>query len=79
MAQTPGDLANPAAAMAARVVKPARRGVLLILVALVIEYLVVPELIGASKDLNLLGRLNAGWLAAGVVTEGLSACSATAC
>ena len=55
-----------------RVVKPARRGVLLILVALIIEYLVVPELIGASKDLNLLGRLNVGWLVAGVVTEALS-------
>ncbi len=55
-----------------RVVKPARRGVLLILVALIIEYLVVPELVGASKDLNLLGRLNVGWLAAGVVTEALS-------
>jgi uncharacterized protein (TIRG00374 family) len=55
-----------------RVIKPARRGVLLILLALIIEYLVVPELIGASKDLNLLGRLNPGWLAAGVVTEGLS-------
>ena len=55
-----------------RVVKPARRGVLLILLALIIEYLVVPELIGASKDLSLLGRLNVGWLVAGVVTEALS-------
>jgi uncharacterized protein (TIRG00374 family) len=55
-----------------RVVKPARRGVLLILIALIIEYLVVPELVGASKDLNLLGQLNVGWLVAGLVTEGLS-------
>jgi hypothetical protein len=39
---------------------------------LIVEYLVVPELVGASKDLHLLGRVNAAWLAAGVVLEGLS-------
>jgi uncharacterized protein (TIRG00374 family) len=54
------------------VVKPLRRVTLLFIVALVIEYLVVPELVGASKDLNLLGRLDATWLAAGVILEGLS-------
>jgi uncharacterized protein (TIRG00374 family) len=54
------------------VIKPLRRGVVLILVALVIEYLVVPELVGASKDLNLLGRVEAFWLAAGVILEALS-------
>jgi len=53
-------------------VKPLRRGIVLFIVALVIEYLVVPELVGASKDLSLLGRVNAGWLIAGVVTECLS-------
>src|SRR5450755_1908280 len=53
-------------------VKPLRRGIVLFIVALVIEYLVVPELVGASKDLSLLGRVNAGWLIAGVVTEALS-------
>jgi uncharacterized protein (TIRG00374 family) len=53
-------------------VKPLRRGILLFIVALVIEYLVVPELVGASKDLSLLGRVNAGWLMAGLVTECLS-------
>ncbi len=53
-------------------VKPLRRGIVLFVVALVIEYLVVPELVGASKDLSLLGRVNAGWLIAGLVTEGLS-------
>src|ERR1700729_1281354 len=53
-------------------IKPARRGVLLIVLALVIEYLVVPELVGASKDLYLLGRVSAWWVAAGVVLEGLS-------
>src|ERR1700729_4287316 len=53
-------------------IKPARRGVLLIVLALVIEYLVVPELVGASKDLYLLGRVSAWWVAAGVVLEGVS-------
>src|SRR5215469_17582206 len=53
-------------------VKPLRRGVLLFLLLLIVEYLVVPELVGASKDLYLLGRVNAAWLAAGVALEGLS-------
>jgi uncharacterized protein (TIRG00374 family) len=54
------------------VVKPLRRGVVLILLALVIEYLVVPELVGASKDLYLLGQVDAAWLAAGLILEALS-------
>ena len=54
------------------VVKPLRRGILLFAVVLIVEYLVVPELVGASKDLYLLGRLDAAWLAAGVILEGLS-------
>jgi uncharacterized protein (TIRG00374 family) len=53
-------------------VKPLRRGVLLFILLLIVEYLVVPELVGASKDLYLLGRVNAAWLAAGVILEGLS-------
>jgi uncharacterized protein (TIRG00374 family) len=53
-------------------VKPLRRGIVLFIIALVIEYLVVPELVGASKDLSLLGRVNVGWLSAGVATEALS-------
>ena len=53
-------------------VKPLRRGILLLALALVIEYLVVPELVSASKDLYLLGQVNAAWLVAGVVLEGLS-------
>jgi hypothetical protein len=52
--------------------KPARRGVLIFILLLVIEYLVVPELVGASKDLYLLGRVNVGWVVAGVVLEGVS-------
>jgi hypothetical protein len=53
-------------------IKPLRRGILLIIVALVVEYLVVPELVGASKDLYLLGRVDALWLAAGLILEGAS-------
>ena len=53
-------------------VKPLRRGILLFVVLLIVEYLVVPELVGASKDLYLLGQVNVAWLVAGVVLEGLS-------
>jgi uncharacterized protein (TIRG00374 family) len=49
-----------------------RRGVVLFIIALIVEYLVIPELVGAGKDLYLLGRLNAMWMIAGVVLEGLS-------
>lgn len=53
-------------------VKPVRRGVLIFVLLLITEYLVVPELVGASRDLYLLGRVDAAWLAAGVTLEGLS-------
>ena len=53
-------------------VKPLRRGIVIFVLVLVIEYLVVPELVGASKDLHLLGRVNAAWLVAGLVLEALS-------
>jgi uncharacterized protein (TIRG00374 family) len=55
-----------------RLIKPARRGALLIILALVVEFLVVPELVGASKDLNLLGRVSPWWIAAGVILEAVS-------
>ena len=54
------------------VVKPLRRGILIFILLLIVEYLVVPELVGASKDLNLLGRVDAFWLAAGVILEAWS-------
>src|ERR1700677_4714058 len=53
-------------------VKPVRRVVLLFIVALVVEYLVVPELVGARKDPFLLNQLNAGWAVAGLVVEVVS-------
>jgi uncharacterized protein (TIRG00374 family) len=52
--------------------KPVRRGVLIFVLLLIVEYLVVPELVGASKDLYLLGRVDAAWLVAGVTLEALS-------
>jgi uncharacterized protein (TIRG00374 family) len=52
--------------------KPARRLALVLILVLVIEYLVVPELVGASKDLYLLGRVSGWWVAAGAVLEGVS-------
>ncbi len=51
---------------------PLRHGILLFLAVLVIEYLVVPELIGASHNLSLLKRLNIGWLLAGIAFEAAS-------
>jgi uncharacterized protein (TIRG00374 family) len=53
-------------------VKPLRRGIILFALVLIVEYLVVPELVGASKDLYLLGRVDAAWLVAGLALEGLS-------
>ena len=51
------------------VVKPLRRGIVIFALLLIVEYLVVPELVGASKDLYLLGRVNAFWLTGGVILE----------
>jgi uncharacterized protein (TIRG00374 family) len=46
--------------------------VLLFLLALIIEYLVIPELVGASKDFYLLGRLEPGWMIVGLALEAAS-------
>ena len=54
------------------VLKPLRRGIVIFALILIVEYLVVPELVGASKDLHLLGQVNAFWLAGGVILEFLS-------
>jgi hypothetical protein len=54
------------------VLKSLRRTVIVFVLLLLIEYLVVPELVGASKNLNLLGRVEPAWLAAGLVLEGAS-------
>ncbi len=49
-----------------------RHGVVILLLLLIVEYLVIPELVGAKKDLHLLNQLNVGWLAAGIVLEAAS-------
>jgi uncharacterized protein (TIRG00374 family) len=53
-------------------IKPVRRGVIIFVLLLVVEYLVVPELVDASKDLYLLGRVNVGWVVAGALLEAVS-------
>jgi uncharacterized protein (TIRG00374 family) len=52
--------------------RPLRRLAILLVLALIVEYLVIPELVGASKDLYLLGRLNVWWMIAGLILEGFS-------
>jgi uncharacterized protein (TIRG00374 family) len=47
-----------------------RHAVTLLAFALVVEYLVLPQLAGASKSLNLLSEVNLGYAAAGVLLEG---------
>ena len=37
--------------------------------AVILEYLVVPQLAGARRTLHLLGRVNVAWLVAGIVLE----------
>lgn len=49
-----------------------RRGFLIFAVLLIIEYLVIPRLVVASKSLSLLTHINLAWLAAGVVLEGFA-------
>jgi uncharacterized protein (TIRG00374 family) len=52
--------------------RPLRRLAILLILALIVVYLVIPELVGASKDLYLLGRLNVGWMIAGLILEAVS-------
>jgi uncharacterized protein (TIRG00374 family) len=52
--------------------RPLRRLAILLILALIVEYLVIPELVGASKDLYLLGQLNVGWLIAGAIVEAVA-------
>jgi uncharacterized protein (TIRG00374 family) len=46
--------------------------VILFILALIVEYLVIPELVGASKNLSLLGKVSIPWMIAGLALEGLS-------
>jgi len=49
-----------------------RRGFLIFAVLLIIEYLVIPRLVVASKSLSLLANINIVWLLAGIALEGLA-------
>lgn len=46
-----------------------RNGITVFVLVLVLEYVVVPDLLGARKDLALLGRMNVAWLVGGAVLE----------
>lgn len=46
-----------------------RRIAMLLVLALVVEFLVLPQLAGTRKALDLLGEVDARWLAAGAVLE----------
>jgi uncharacterized protein (TIRG00374 family) len=46
-----------------------RRVLMVLLGAIVVEYLVLPQLAGARKALHTLGKVEPGWLVAGVVLE----------
>ncbi|MHB8450637.1 MAG: lysylphosphatidylglycerol synthase transmembrane domain-containing protein [Mycobacteriales bacterium] len=48
---------------------PYRRGTLLVVVALVVEYLVLPQIAGIGRSLHLLGRVNIGFVILGVLLE----------
>ena len=49
-----------------------RHGAVIFLTLLVVEYLAVPELVGASQNLDLLRRLKPEWLIAGILLEAAS-------
>jgi uncharacterized protein (TIRG00374 family) len=55
-----------------RAMTPLRRGLLLFILLLIVEYLVIPELVGAGKNLYLLARVNIGWMLAGLALEAAS-------
>ena len=46
-----------------------RHSLLVFLILLIVEYLVIPELVGASKNLHLLRQVNIAWLIAGIGLE----------
>ena len=54
---------------------PFRRGALLVLLALVAEYLVLPQIGGVGRSLHLLGRMNIGFVVVGVLLEAASLAS----
>jgi uncharacterized protein (TIRG00374 family) len=56
-------------------VRSARRAALLVVLALVIEYLLLPQIAGVRASLHLLGRVNFGLVVLGAVLEAASLAS----
>ena len=52
--------------------RPLRRGVAAFVALLLVEYVVLPQVAGASKSLHLLASVHVGWLLAGVGLEAAS-------
>lgn len=49
-----------------------RRGFLIIVILLLVEYFAIPALVGASKNLDVLRRINLAWLVAGTALQAAS-------
>jgi len=56
-------------------VRSARRAALLVVLALVVEYLLLPQIAGVRASLHLLGRVNVGLVVLGAVLEAASLAS----
>ena len=67
-----GEDRTPRRSWISGVPKWLRHGLVVFVVLLVVEFLVVPKLVGASKHLDLLTRLKVGWLIAGILFEAAS-------
>lgn len=63
---------RPAGWRRLRPTHPIRLSVVVVLLALVFEYLILPQVAGVHKSLNLLGRINLDYVALGVFLEAAS-------
>ena len=68
----PRELAHERRSWRKIVPAPLRHGAAIFLALLVLEYLVIPRLTDAGKNLSLLGRLDPIWLVAGFLLEAAS-------
>jgi hypothetical protein len=57
---------------ASRLHRRLRRVALLLVGLIIVEYLVLPQIAGARRAVNLLGKVNPAWLLAGVALEALA-------
>ena len=54
---------------------PVRRAAILVVLALVVEYLILPQVAGINQALHLLGRVNLSFVALGILLEAASLAS----